>query len=348
MPEDDLMAIDRLDPVVREQLELGPSIDWDTMGPTAARIELLRQLDRNFARWGAHFPPVASEFEELTADAGSVAGEATRAAVATGVPAAGIDAAAAHSHSPVRLRIFRPRPGAALGVHVLLHGGGWRGGSIDEQCTVHSARRIAAEADVVVVTAGYRLAPEHPWPAALADVLDTVAHLVRSADTLDVDPSSLTLGGVSAGANLAAAATLAGPLAPVRGLILEVPALDLTGDTIIRTEPTSSLAAAQGVLTDYVPDRAGRSDPLVSPLLAKDAGSFPPSWLVSAGLDPLRHDAAAFAARLRAAGVPVDHTEIDGALHGSGILTKAWPPARRWQDAVVAAVRAAHDVPGRN
>lgn len=330
---DDLLAVERLHPVVREHHEIGPEIDWAAMGPVAARTELLRQLDRNFARWGEHFPAVAAEFDDLATGTATIPGDRIHAAV---------------THAPVRLRIFHPAPGTRLGVHLVLHGGGWRSGSIDEQCTVHAARRIATEARVAVVTAEYRLAPEHPWPAGLIDVLDTIEYLADRAGALDLDPAALTLGGASAGANLATAASLADAAVPIRGLVLEVPALDLTGGIMTAADARISLDAEQGLLADYVPDPDRRRDPLVSPLLVDDARRFPASWLVSAGLDPLRHDAAAFAARLRAAGVAVQHTEIAGALHGSGLLTGAWPPARRWQDAVVAAVSAAHGRAGRN
>jgi acetyl esterase len=88
------------------------------------------------------------------------------------------------------------------------------------------------------------------------------------------------------------------------------------------------------------PDEAG--DPLVSPLRATDVGGLPPAHIMTAEFDPLRHDGERYAARLRAAGVPVAHTVHPGAVHGSLALTRTWPPARAWHDDVVRRLREAH------
>jgi oligopeptide/dipeptide ABC transporter ATP-binding protein len=313
-----------LDDVVQEHLAGDPGIDVLETGATGRRL-LLDHLDRTFARFGAPVPAVARE-----------------ASLDVPVPAARSLRPATATDHVVRVRVYHPQPGTALPVHVLLHGGAWVSGSGAEQFTVASARHRARGAQCAVVTVDYALAPEHPWPTALDDVRAVLRHLIVHAAELDLQPGAASLGGVSAGANLAVAAVLAGLDVAPRGLVLEVPALDLTAGTVLRHEAGLDVSELTRPVGAYLAGRVDVRNPLVSPLLAPRLAALPPTWVFDAGADPLRHDAQELCDRLRAEGVEVHHVRTEGALHGSMLLTGSWQPACHWQEAVTAAVLAVH------
>lgn len=330
MPDDRRDLLASLDPIVREHALQPQPLAFTAEGAVAARTDLVAHLDRDFSRWGRRSDPVPIEREIE---------ERPIRLEQTGAYADLLDGAATGG---VRLRLYHPQPGAVLPLHVHLHGGAWRTGSIDEQCTRHAARHLARRARVAVATVAYRLAPEHPWPAGLVDVLAAIEQLRDRGGSLGLDVASVSIGGVSAGANLAAAAVLAGTALRMQGLVLEVPALDLTGATALAARPGLAEDELRDVTGHYLADAAEATHPLVSPLLAPDLSGMPATWIISADLDPLQRDAVAFERRLAEARVPVEHLRIAGALHGSGILSGVWAPATRWQDGVVAAVAAAH------
>jgi acetyl esterase len=219
-------------------------------------------------------------------------------------------------------RLYTPdglEAGSALLVYY--HGGGFVLGSVashDNTC-----RFLAKAAGVRVLSVDYRLAPEHPFPAAPADAFAAFTYAARNADELGVDPSAIAVGGDSAGGNLAAvtsyqALRAGGP----------VPAFQLLfypGTDMKRRTRSRELFGVGFFLTDedlewfkghYLPDRERFADPLASPLLAEDLRGMPPTYLATAGFDPLRDEGAAYAERLREAGVPVAyhcHTDL---IHG--------------------------------
>jgi acetyl esterase len=231
----------------------------------------------------------------------------------------------------ITVRIYHPeasRPVAGRpAIHVLLHGGGWTGGSIDELVSDATARHRAVGAGCVVAAVEYRLAPEHRFPVAVHDVIAAVRWVRDHASLIGADGRVLTLGGASAGANLAAAAVVGADDLGLRALILEVSALDLSRGPVD--------GPLEEVLSGYLGDRSRGQDPLASPLLEPDPGRFPETVLLAAELDPLRRDSERFAERLSAAGVEVHLTCYKGAMHGSPILTGTWPTARRWQQDVI-------------
>lgn len=214
----------------------------------------------------------------------------------------------------VPVRIYQPpTPRAVL---VYLHGGGWVQGDLD----THDAlcRRLAGEADRLVISVDYRLAPEHPFPAGLHDVLDAFAWARELASSHGL--SRVELGGDSAGGNLTAAACLVlrdrGEELPALQLLL-YPGLDQT-----RALPSHRTFAAGPILTaadidwfqaHYRPDFR---DPTASPLLAPTLAGLPPAIVATAGFDPLRDEGEAFAARLREAGVPTVHLDEADLVHG--------------------------------
>jgi acetyl esterase/lipase len=222
---------------------------------------------------------------------------------------------------PIPARLFEPANlagGSPLLVY--FHGGGWVIGSIDTHDAV--CRYLARNAQVRVLSVGYRLAPEHPFPAAADDAITAFRFAARNAEALGVDTSAIAVGGDSAGANLAASVCLQalgnGPR-PVFQLLF-YPATDAT------TRRRSRDLFADGFyLTDddmtwfldhYCPDLARRHDPRLSMLLADDLRGLPPAYVATAGFDPLRDEGNAFADRLRDAGVPVVKRQHDDLIHG--------------------------------
>jgi acetyl esterase len=198
-----------------------------------------------------------------------------------------------------------------------LHGGGFVAGSVRD--LDHVCSRLARLAGVTVVSLEYRLAPEHPCPAALHDAFDAEAWLAAHGHLLGGD-GRLAAGGLSAGAALVAGASLmardhGGPVLTCQ--VLCYPALDFGQDTesvrefngvLITVGPDSWLQTAY--LGGQQPD--GYAAPLRNPSLA----GLPPALLIGAGRDPLRDDARGYARRLDADGVPVTYVEYAGVVHG--------------------------------
>lgn len=188
-----------LEPAVRAHVEASTGERLDTDDRTQLRQAATREIDRMFERFGLPGPEV-----ERVAD--------------HEVPVVG---------GSILVRSYHPHAGTPVAGHVYLHGGGWTSGSIHERVCDATARHRAVASQCVTFLVEYRLAPEFRFPTAVGDVVSTVRWVRDHATAFDVDPARITLGGASAGANLAAAAVLADPDLSLRGLLLEVPALDL-------------------------------------------------------------------------------------------------------------------------
>jgi acetyl esterase len=183
---------------------------------------------------------------------------------------------------------------------------------------------LAEKAGVRVLAIDYRLAPEHPFPAAYDDCVDAYRWVVENAALLGASPSRLAVGGDSAGGNLAAAVALAAAREglPLAFQLLVYPATDLTssetgsyrefgGGGFYLTKSMMDLGA-----DSYLPDVALRSDPRASVLLAEVPAGVAPAYVCTAGFDPLRDEGEAYAARLSAAGVKVELERFEGQIHG--------------------------------
>jgi len=250
----------------------------------------------------------------------------------------------------IMVRVYRPSDAAPLPGHLTLHGGGWKAGSAYERITDAICRQRAREANCVVLGVEYRLAPEHRFPVPLDDCHTALLWCVGNADELGIDAGNVSIGGTSAGGNLAAAVALrcrdeGGPALAFQ--LLEVPALDLTRETaratlgsgVLPDVPQPTMDDATG---SYLADPAHARDPLASPLLAADLSGLPPAHIMTAEYDVLRTEGERYAERLAAAGVPVTHRRYAGALHGTAMLTRTWDEARRWQDDAAESLRRAH------
>ncbi|GAA2099880.1 alpha/beta hydrolase [Kitasatospora saccharophila] len=234
---------------------------------------------------------------------------------------------------PLPLRVYRPADGAGaeaeLPVLLYLFGGGWTLGSLDTGDAI--CRRLTNAVGCVTVAAGYRLAPEHPFPAAVHDVLAAAEWAAAHAAELGADPGRLAVAGDSAGGNLAAALTLlarerGGPA--IRHQLLVYPNTDHAADTAsVREHDDPALFNRRSVAWywgHYLADPADGADPLASPLRAPSLAGLPPATVITAEYDPLRDEGEQYAEALRAAGVPVELRRYDGMPHGffamSGVL----------------------------
>jgi acetyl esterase len=215
---------------------------------------------------------------------------------------------------------------------VYFHGGGWTIGDLDTQDG--PCRFLAAHSGVAVLSVDYRLAPEHPFPAAVEDALAAFRWAAESAAEIDVDPARIAVGGDSAGGNLAAAVSLLArgdnPRPAMQALIY--PVTDATGGG-----PSRDLFAAGFMLTKadmewferhYLPEASMREDPRVSVLRAGDLSGLPPAYVATAGFDPLRDEGEAYAERMRAAGVSVALRRHPGLIHGFANMTAVSRSAR--------------------
>lgn len=253
----------------------------------------------------------------------------------------------------ILVRSYHPHGTEPAAAHIYLHGGGWTSGSVHELVCDATARHRTVHSGCVTFLVEYRLAPEFPFPTAVHDAVATLRWVRDHAAALNIDSHRITVGGASAGANLAAAALLAEPRLAVRALLLEVPALDLRNDGDLALPDDIDAADAEWIrpmqadyraaVATYLPDADASTSPLASPLLAPDVSTFPETFILTAELDILRPGAEQFARQLEAAGVPTHITCYRGALHGSPILNATWPTARRWHDDALAILRCLHE-----
>jgi acetyl esterase len=237
-------------------------------------------------------------------------------------------------------RLYRNDLSQRAPILLWLHGGGFIGGAAEDLDTTCTA--IARRASAIVVSLDYRLAPGHPFPAALHDTIDTLAWLAEHGHELGGD-GQLAVGGQSAGGNLAAAAALLardrrGPAIEVQ--ILCYPALDFAQSGESHTEFDRLLfnrEHTQECYEQYLGPHQATA--LAAPLLADTLADLPPALVVIAGSDPLRDDGRAYAARLRADGVATQEIEYDGAIHAFLNFPGALPYAWRAIDEIAAFVR---------
>ncbi len=244
------------------------------------------------------------------------------------------------------IRIYRPRAGMEDAPVVLFfHGGGWVIGSIATHDRV--CRRLAAAADAIVVSLDYRLAPEHPFPAAVEDVLAALAWTGEGIRALGGDRDAVFVAGDSAGGNLAAVAALAARddshLPSLAGQLLFYPAVDLAGDHESRRRFAEGYflesQTMRWFVDKYVPDPAARADWRASPLRAEDHRGLAPAFVLTAGFDPLWSEGQAYAKTLEAAGVPVTPSDWPGLIHGFLNMGGLVPAAGKALDAAGAWIR---------
>jgi acetyl esterase/lipase len=222
----------------------------------------------------------------------------------------------------------RPSPG-----FIFFHGGGLVAGSVATHDPIAAA--LAEATGCRLISVDYRLAPEHKFPAAVEDAIAATEFVFREASSLGIDAHRLVIGGDSAGATLAAVVSQHrlhrdGPAIAAQCLIC--PVLDFEdispsreafaqGHLIERTIWEADLA-------DYLPDGMDLADPRISPLRARDLAGLPPAIIHTAEFDPMRDEGNAYAQRLVAAGVAVEHVCHEGMIHNFHAMGALLPQAR--------------------
>ena len=244
---------------------------------------------------------------------------------------------------PLPLRIYRPAGEPPFYTILYIHGGGWVLGSIDHADV--DCRYLALDTGSLVVSVGYRLAPEHKFPAGLDDVFAAAEWTAAELSGLGGDPARLAVAGSSAGGNLAAALCL---LAARRGgprishQVLIYPVTDFSFDTASYRDFAEGYWLEQEDMRWFwgqyleTPDQG--IDPLASILRAPDLAGLPPATILTAGCDVLRDEAGAYGERLREAGVPVALRPYPGQLHGFWSCGAVTSLPRRVNDDIAAAL----------
>ena len=231
------------------------------------------------------------------------------------------------------VRIYRPGVGLRA-VIVYFHGGGWVVCDLDSHD--RACRSLADATGATVVSVDYRLAPEHPFPAAADDGLAATSWVAAHADELGVDPNRLAVAGDSAGGNLAAAVPLMARAAGGPRIAFQLgiyPVLAADFDTPSYRENAERYFLTRSDMEwfwdQYVPVRADRTNPIAAPLSEPDLTGLPPSHIITAEHDPLRDEGAAYANRLREAGVPSTNTRYGGMFHGFFAMGALLPTAEQ-------------------
>ena len=228
----------------------------------------------------------------------------------------------------VPVRIYRPATdGERRAAVVYFHGGGFIAGDLDSEDV--RCVRYAADADCIVVSVDYRLAPEHRFPAPAEDCYAATAWVASAADELGIDHERIGVGGGSAGGTLAAAVALmardrSGPQLSFQ--LLLYPALDDRLQTAsVRRLGTPIIDAAACVSTwnHYLGADRDAVSPYAAPARAEDLADLPPTYLMVSELDPLRDECLAFATALARADVAVELHLFAGAFHGFDLMPAA-------------------------
>ena len=273
--------------------------------------ELLDEVAAS-GRPNAHLLPVAearANFEDLFASLGP--GEEVAEVLPLEIPVTG---------GPIAARLYRPAAEGPLPVVAYYHGGGWLLGSVAAYDIV--CRALANAAGAMVLSVGYRLAPEHKYPTAVEDAYAAARWLAENAAALGGDRHRVAVAGDSAGGNLAAvvalqARDLTRPRLGFQLLVYPVTTCDLElgydmayeGYFLYRDE-------LQWHQDHYLPSPELRHEWRVSPLDAADHSGLPPALVITAECDPLHRQGELYAERLRAAGVAVEQREYPGMIHG--------------------------------
>ena len=247
----------------------------------------------------------------------------------------------------IPVRICLPEGNGPFPVLLYFHGGAWALGNLDTE--EDTCLALTRETPCIVISVDYRLAPEHPFPAALEDCYAVLRWAAEQGAAPGGDGGRIAVSGESAGGNLAAAVALMSrdlggpaimfqalfcPVTNVADFAMESQKVFSEGFFIGRME----MEAARAL---YVPDESQWANPYVSPLLARDLSGLPPALIVTAGCDPLRDEGEAYAARLQAAGVRARYVRYEDMIHAFLFLLKSSESRRRALEAAAGALREA-------
>ena len=256
--------------------------------------------------------------------------------------------------SRLRLKVYRARerrpvgPGSAGVPGILwLHGGGYVLGSPEQDGA--SYKRVIEATGGVIVAPDYRLAPEAPYPAALADCALALRWLRDNASDLGVRDDQLAVAGNSAGGGLTAALTLRERDLGEVAIAFQMPLYPMLDDRCATASALDNNAPVWDSVTNrnawkvYLGDLAGSDEvpPYAAPARAADLSGLPPAFTYVGDLEPFRDEVVAYVERLRAAGVPVEFQVVPGAYHGFDVVAPGAPVSRRMLEAQSAWLRMA-------
>lgn len=257
--------------------------------------------------------------------------------------------------SSIDLRFYRPlssAPAEILPLLVFYHGGGWIAGDLEAYDAL--CRMLANRALCAVLSVDYRLAPEHPFPAAVNDAYAALVWAQQHAAELAIDGRRVAVGGDSAGGNLAAVTAIMARdqgAPPLAFQLMVYPAIDQC------SERPSQRQFGRGYLLEleairyfqhkYLRHAGDYHDWRASPLLREDLAGLPPALIITAGFDPLVDDCVAYAEHLQAAGVAVEHRCFVGMIHGFMTLGKMFAAADEAVDTAAEALRLAFQAASR-
>jgi acetyl esterase/lipase len=248
---------------------------------------------------------------------------------------AGIDGLLPGPAGDIPYRLYAPANATAepLPGFVFFHGGGMVAGSIETHDRVCAA--LAQTTGCRLISVGYRLAPEHKFPAAIEDAIVATRWVYERASSLGIDATKLVIGGDSAGATLGAvvcqdALRNNGPAIALQCLIC--PVLDFDEPSPSRQAFAENhlldKATIDADLADYLPGHADPADPRISPLRANDLAGLPAAIIHTAEFDPMRDEGNAYASKLTASGVAVEHICHDGMIHNFHAMGAILPQGR--------------------
>lgn len=245
---------------------------------------------------------------------------------------------------PQKVRIYIPAAPKPLPVVVYFHGGGFIAG--DLAVAEEPSRALANDAGVIVVAVSYRLAPEHPFPAATDDTFAAMKWVAGSIGEYGGDPSRIAVMGDSAGGNLAAVAAQrcrdeGGPSLSAQVLIY--PVIDSTAELASRSEFKDGFVITAADLdyfwAHYLPNQEDAENPRATPSRAASLAGLPPALVISTEYEVARDEAEAYAAQLARAGVRTETLRVDGLIHGTYWMSGAVPRSNEIHEAVVKFLR---------
>lgn len=318
--------------------------------------DMLHVLDALKALSG---PDAIEDQTPATARSRPSMGDAVRAVVAGGGGAAEDDRVTAHdilypaTDGDLPARIYRPSgPIEARPIVLFFHAGGFVLG--DPRHDDPTPRAIAAKTGAVVVAAGYRLAPEHKFPAAHEDAVEAYRWIIEEAEALGGDAARVAVAGESAGGNLAlnvaiAARDLGLPAPAHVALICPMVGVDMETPSYAINEHAAPLnkAAMGWFLGHALPEASAQDDPRMDLIGRAELSGLPPVTIVTAEIDPLRWEGHALAEKMSDAGCEVNALDFEGVTHGFFAAGAVVRDARLAQDAVARDLRAALEVEER-
>jgi len=245
--------------------------------------------------------------------------------------------------SDLACRLYRPCEKNKLPILVYFHGGGFTIGSIESHDVV--CRHLSQQAECLVVSVDYRLAPEHKYPAAVEDAWAATCWIVNNAKQLGGDPDQVAVGGDSAGGNLATVICLMAREAgdpQLKYQLLIYPFLDMSCDMPSHDAFIEGYRLTRDLIAWFCQAYFNTDDDVTdwraSPIDAHSLADLPPAFILSAGFDPLQDENKSYAYQLEAAGVEVTHSHYPDMIHGfytmPGILDRARDALRESAEAL--------------